>query len=57
MTDIQKINADSFTKRRTRQADLDEALLAWVKMQSAENTQNLYRRALAYFGIRPEIPD
>lgn len=36
---------------------MEDALFAWVHMQSSENSTRLYSAALAYFGIKPVIPD
>jgi hypothetical protein len=44
-------------RQEREQNELDEALLNWVKMQSQDNTAELYRKALAYFGIQPVIPE
>lgn len=36
---------------------MERALRAWVEMQSGENTHRLYSAAIAYFGIKPIIPE
>ena len=43
--------------RHRQEAEMHDALLAWVKMQSSENACRLYTAGLVYFGIKPVIPD
>ena len=43
--------------RAEQKANMEAALLAWVKFQSTTNSANLYEAARAYFGIKPVIPD
>lgn len=44
-------------RRQCESDQMEEALLAWVQMQSSENAHRLYNAAIAYFGIKPAIPD
>lgn len=43
--------------RLVKEAEMKAALRAWVEMQSADNSLRLYNAAIAYFGIKPVIPD
>lgn len=43
--------------RQDQELVMLRALHDWVHMQSRENSSRLYAAALAYFGIKPVIPD
>ena len=43
--------------RHRQEAEMHDALLAWVKMQSGENAHRLYNAGIAYFGIAPVVHD
>ncbi len=40
-----------------QEAEMHDALLAWIKMQSSDNAHRLYAAGCVYFGIKPAIPD
>lgn len=40
-----------------KQAELDDALRAWVETQSRENAHRLYSVACAHLGIKPVVHD
>ncbi len=43
--------------RKAQEVEMEAALLAWLQMQSSENSHRLYNAGIAYFGIEPVIPD
>lgn len=50
-------HAEVQQRRTAINSELCEALYHWVNKQSNENELRLYGAALAYFGIKPVIPD